>query len=206
MNEETADGMGDVLTHPHGGGPAGFAPGAAGPIPTERLEEEYQKVGRWKGPHATPEARAQVRDFWQRQGGPGLRWLVARLRSEGHIDALDGVASLLAAAGETAILPILEELERQPTRDQAGALLHALAWIGEDGVAAPSVLAPRLEAALASLWQHDADLREWAARSARLLPRAHAVGLLRGWLERDADAEVRRAIGAVLGVDATGRS
>jgi hypothetical protein len=206
MNEETADRTGVVLTGPHGGGAAGFAPSPAGPIPTERLEEDYQKIGWWKGAHAMPEARAQVRDFWRLQGGPGLRWLAARLRPEGHIDALDGVASLLAAAGETAILPILEELERQPTRDQAGALLHALAWIGEDGVAASTALTPRLEAALASLWQHDADLREWVVCSARLLPRAYAVGLLRRWLDGETDAEVRRAIGDVLGVDAMGRS
>ena len=206
MNEETAHRTGVVLTDLDRAGNAGLAPSPAGPITTERFEEEYEKIGWLKGRHATPEALAQARDFWRRQGGPGLRWLVARLRQEWHIDALDGVASLLAAAGETAILPILEELERQPTRDQAGALLQALAWVGEDGIAATTSLAPRLEAVLVSLRQHDdADLRERAARSARLLPRAAAVGLLRGWLEGETDADVRRAIEEVLGVDATGR-
>jgi hypothetical protein len=199
MNEETVDRMNVMLTHHEGSVAAGPAPGPAGPAPGEDFEEEYQKIGWWKGPYATPEARARVRDFWSRQGGPGLRWLASRLRQEWHIDALDGVASLLAKAGEAAIAPILEELERQPARDQADALLHALAWIGEYGGAAPASLTTRLEAVLASFLGHDdSDLRDWAARSARLLSREQASDLLRRRLETEADADVRRAIEEVI--------
>jgi hypothetical protein len=206
MNEETVDRINLVLTQHGESGTAELAPNSAGRITSEGLEEEYQKIGWWRGPHATPEAQARLRDFWLRQGGPGLRWLAGRLRQEWHIDALDGVATLLARAGEAAIPPILEELERQPTRDQAVALLHALAWIGEDGVEAQASLTTRLEGVLASFLQHDdAGPREWAARSARLLPREQAAWLLRKRLEAEPDADVRHAIEEVIDVDATGR-
>ena len=104
----------------------------------------YQKIGWWKGPNATAEARTLVCEFWRAQGDQGLRWLVSRLRLEGHVDLLDGVASILAQIGETAIPPVLDELERQPSRDQAEALLKALGWLGERGNAAPPPLVARL--------------------------------------------------------------
>jgi hypothetical protein len=199
MNEETVDRMNFMTAQHQDGDAAGLVASPAGPTPTEGFEEEYRKIGWLKGPHATREARAQVRDFWSRQGAPGLRWLASRLRQEWHIDALDGVASLLAGAGEAAIPPILEELERQPTRDQAEALLHALAWIGEHGGAAPPSLTTRLEAVIASfLWHDDPDLRDRAAGSARLLPGEQALGLLRKRLDAEADADVRRAIEEVI--------
>jgi hypothetical protein len=207
MNEETADRMNGMLTHHEESVAAGIAPGPAGPAPPERFEEEYQKIGWWKGHHATPEARARVRDFWSRQGGPGLRWLASRLRQEWHIDALDGAASLLAEAGAAAIPPILEELERQPARDQAEALLHALAWIGESGGAAQPDLTARLEAVLAAYLRHDdSDLRDRAAGSARLLPRDQAIGLLRRRLVTEEDADVRRAIEEAIDGEGTRRS
>jgi hypothetical protein len=206
MNEESADRMNVVLTHHGESVAAGNASRPEISAPPERFEEEYQKIGWWKGPHATAEARARVRGFWSRQGGPGLRWLASRLRQEWHIDALEGVASLLAEAGEAAIPPILEELERQPARDQAEALLHALAWIGESGGAAQPDLTTRLEVVLAAfLWHADSNLRDWAASSARLLPRDQAVGLLRGRLDTEADADVRRAIEEVIDGDGTRR-
>src|SRR5271157_1840143 len=76
----------------------------------DSLEAMYQKIGWWKGPNATAEARTLVCDFWRDQGDQGLRWLVSRLRPEGHIDLLDGVASILAQIGDTAIAPVLDEL------------------------------------------------------------------------------------------------
>jgi hypothetical protein len=206
MNEETVDRMSLVPTRHEGTGAAEVVASPAVPTPPEGFEEEYQRIGRWKGPCATPEARAQVRDFWSRQGEAGLRWLAGRLRREWHVDALDGVASLLARAGEVAIPPILEELERQPSRDQAEALLHALAWLAEHEDAVPPSLTTRLEAVLASfLWHDDPDLRDRAAGSTRLLPREQALGLLRRRLDAEADADVRRAIEEVIGDDAIRR-
>jgi hypothetical protein len=203
MNEEAVDRTNVMLTHHEGSVAAGPAPGPAGRAPAEEFEEEYQKIGWWKGPCATREARSRVREFWSRHGAPGLRWLASRLRQEWHIDALDGVASLLADAGEAAIPPILEELERQPARDQAEALLHALTWIGEQGGTAQPDAATRLEAVLTSfLWHDDPDLRDWAAGSTRLLPREQALGLLHRRLETERDADVRRSIEEVISGDA----
>jgi hypothetical protein len=206
MNEETADRMDVLLTHHEESVAPGIAPGPTGPAPSVRFEEEYQKIGWWKGPRATPDVRARVRGFWSRQGGPGVRWLASRLRQEWHIDALEGVASLLAEAGEAAIPPILEELEREPARDQAEALLHALAWIGESGGTAQPDLTTRLEVVLAAFLQHgDSDLRDRAAGAARLVPRDRAFGLLRSRLDAEADADVRRAIEEVIDDDGMGR-
>ncbi len=206
MNEETVERMNPVLAHHEESGPAGLVSSPAGPAPLERFEEEYQKIGWWKGPHATREARARQHEFWSARGPEGIRWLVRRLREEWHIDALDGVASLLAEAGEATIPPILEELERQPARDQAEALLHALAWIAESGGAAQPGLTARLETVLAAfLWHDDSELRGRAASSACLLPRDQALGLLRRRLDKEADADVRRAIEEVINADGTRR-
>jgi hypothetical protein len=206
MNEETIDRIDVMLTHHGESGAAGLAPGPTGPTAAGDLEEEYQKIGRWKGPFATPEAQARVRDFWSGQGEPGLHWLVGRFRQEWHIDVLDGVANLLAETGEAAVPTILEELERQPAVEHAEALLKALAWIGENGVNAPSSLTTRLEAILTLYLQSDdPGPREWAARSACLLPQQQAIALLRHRHESESDAGVRRAIEDVIDVDTTAR-
>jgi hypothetical protein len=161
----------------------------------DSLEAMYQKIGWWKGPNATAEARTLVCDFWRRQGDQGLRWLVSRLHPEGHIDLLDGVASILAQIGDTAIPPVLDELERQPSRDQAEALLKALGWLGEQGNAISPPSVARLGLVLATfLSGDDPGLREWAARAARLLPRERVVGLLVSLLNAEPDADVRHAI------------
>jgi len=161
----------------------------------DSLETMYQKIGWWKGPNATAEARALVCDFWRRQGDQGLRWLVSRLRAEWHIDLLDGVANVLAQIGDTAIAPMLDELERQPSRDQAEALLKTLGWLGEQGIAASPSLVERLGLVLAMfLRRDDPGLRERAVRAARLLPRERAVGLVAGLLNAEPDVDVRHAI------------
>jgi hypothetical protein len=161
----------------------------------DSLEAMYQQIGWWKGPNATAEARTLVCEFWRAQGDQGLRWLVSRLRLEGHIDLLDGVASILAQIGDTAIPPVLDELERQPSRDQAEALLKALGWLGERGNAAPPPLVARLGLLLGRFLRGgDPGQREWAARAARLLPGERAVGLLVGLLNSEPDADVRHAI------------
>jgi hypothetical protein len=179
MNEDTDDRL-DAMRTQQGEGAAGLAPSAAGPAPAEEFEEQYQRIGRWKGPHGTREAQARVREFWLSQGSPGVRWLARRLREEGHVDVLHGASCLLWEAGLNAIPPILEELERQPAMDQADALLKALSWIGEDGVGAPRSLMARLEAALAGFLDHEAaDVRESAALAMRLLPADRAAYWLR---------------------------
>lgn len=183
-----------------------LAQGPAVPSPSEEYEDQYQRIGRWKGPCGTREAQAGVTEFWLGQGEPGLRWLAGRLRQEGHIDALDGTAALLWKAGEGAIRPIIEELEREPPIDQADALLRALRSIAEDGVEAPPSLATRLEAALSVFVHHsDADVREYAARATRLLPRERAAGLLRCRLDAETDPDVRQAVEDLINVGATGR-
>jgi hypothetical protein len=161
----------------------------------DSLETMYQKIGWWKGPNATAEARTVVCDFWRNQADQGLQWLVSRLRTEWHIDLLDGVTSILAHIGDTAIPPVLDELERRPSRDQAEALLKALGSLGEQGDAVSPPLAERLGLVLATfLSGDDPELRGWAARAARLLPGERAVGLLAGLLDAEPDADVRHAI------------
>ena len=138
MNDETIDRIDALLRHHRDEGTvAQVSPPIVPPDSEEELEDAYQKIGWWTGPNATPESQALVRDFWRLQGDRGLGWIVARLRREWHIDLLDGVASLLAQAGGAGILPILDELERQPRRDQAEALLKALGWMGEQGIRVP---------------------------------------------------------------------
>jgi hypothetical protein len=180
MNEKTIDQTDAVLKLDRDDVTAADVPparAAAGCV--DSLEAMYQKIGWWKGPNATTEARTLVCDFWRGQGDQGHRWLVSRLRPEWHIDLLDGVANILAQIGDSAIPPILDELERQPSRDQAEALLKALGWLGEDGKGASPPLVARLGVVLATfLGGDDPGPREWAARAARLLPREQAVTLL----------------------------
>lgn len=72
------------------------------------------------------------------------------------------------------ITPVLDELERQPSRDQAEALLKALGWLGEEGNAASPPSVARLGLVLATfLSGDDPGLREWAARGSAA---AHGAG------------------------------
>jgi hypothetical protein len=196
MNEKTIDRTDALLKPDRDGVTAAEHPAARAAVCCEdSLEAMYQKIGWWKGPNASAEARTLVCDFWRRQGDQGLRWLVSRLRSEGHIDVLDGVASILAQIGVTAISPMLDELERQPSRDQAEALLKALGWLGAQGIAASPSLVERLGLVLAMfLRRDDPCLRERAVRAARLLRRERAVGLVGGLLNAEPDVDVRHAI------------
>jgi hypothetical protein len=206
MNKKPLDRSNTFSTRRGGAGTDLEARPAFPTAPSEEVfEEEYQKIGWWKGPYAKPEARARVRDFWRLQGDRGLRWLAGRLRGEGHIDLLQGVASLLANAGSAGIPPILDELEHDPPLDQGVFLLKALGWMGEEGVEAQPTAATRLEAVLSTFLHHDnADLRESAVRAARLLPRERATGLLQGPLDAERDADVRQAIEEVIGTGSAG--
>jgi hypothetical protein len=166
--------------------PVSAAPGA--------FEEEYQKIGWWKGPHATSTARQGVREFWASQGPRGARWLVRRLRDEWHLDLLSGVANLLADLGEVSLRPILDELALDTSRDQAEALLKALGWMGTAGATA-GVCAGQLAPILAAFLTHDdPDLREAACRATSLLAPERARALLESRCAVEPSIEVRQAI------------
>jgi hypothetical protein len=95
----------------------------------EEFEEFYRRIGWWRGPVATPEARKSVREFWVDRGPRAVTWLVERIAKETHGDVLDGVANLLADIGPASIEPIIGKMEGEPTRDQAEVLLKALARV-----------------------------------------------------------------------------
>ena len=160
----------------------------------DNFEDQYEKIGWWKGPLATSSARQEVHDFWVSRGSRGARWLVRRLRSESHLDLLSGVANLLADLGELSLGPIVEELELEPTRDQAEALLKALAWLGAAGMTA-GPLAGRLIPILSAVLIHeDFDVREAACRATSLLAPGRARALLESRLAVEPSSEVRQTI------------
>jgi hypothetical protein len=146
------------------------------PAPEETLEEEYQRIGWWKGPNATRAARARQRDFWRSSGEAGVRWLVGRLRDEYHLETLHGVADLLADLGEIILGAIVEELSRGATGDQALCLLWALVSLSESD---PTLRleGARAESALVGLLQNEEpDVREAAAEAVRLLDSDRGAG------------------------------
>ncbi len=130
----------------------------------EEFNSEYGRIGWWKGPHATREAQNEVRQFWKSAGAAGAEWLVKRIAKETHGDILEGVANLLADIGPASIIPVVRELDAEPTRDQAEVLLKSLGWIEADHDAA--VICPKgLETTLEKYLTHsDADIRAaaWA--------------------------------------------
>jgi len=163
-------------------------------VTPDDFEEQYQKIGWWKGPQATSSARKAVQDFWARQGPRGARWLVRRLRSESHLDLLSGVANLLADLGEVSLRPVVDELEFDPSRDQAEALLKALGWLAAAGLTS-GLFAGQLAPILAAfLTRDDPDLREAACRATSLLAPQRALGLLEPCLPVESSAEVRQTM------------
>jgi hypothetical protein len=167
---------------------------APAPALTESFEDEYQKLGWWKGPHATAAARARQRDFWRSSGEAGVRWLVCRLRDEHHVETLHAVASLLADLGETILGAVFEELSRATTTDQALCLLWAVVSLSES---APSlrIETTRAELVLADLLQHEEpDVREGAAEAVRLLGSERAIRWLEHRLRDEPNAEVRQTL------------
>jgi hypothetical protein len=206
MNEETVDRISLMPTQHEEDVAAGLAPGPAGPTPPQVFEEEYQKIGWWKGPEATREARASQHEFWRTRGLQGVRWLVRRLRQEWHIDAMHGAASLLADLGESIIVPVFEELARDPSRDQALCLLWALVSLSEssstlriEAGTSESILADRLQ-------DYDPDIREAAAEALRLLGPERSVRLLEQRLRGETNVDVRTTIERELTRQRAGRS
>src|SRR6516162_5380833 len=85
----------------------GQEPRADAPFTPEEAEFHYQRLGRWKGPDASPEAQAESHRFWQDTGLPGIHWLIARLRDELHDDRLHGAGSMLADLNPASLGPIV---------------------------------------------------------------------------------------------------
>src|SRR4029077_8862219 len=84
--------------------------GADTPFTPESAEVHYQRLGRWKGSDASPQAQAESQRFWHDSGLPGIHWLVARLRDERHDDRLHGTASVLADLGPASLGLIVQTL------------------------------------------------------------------------------------------------
>lgn len=157
-------------------------------------EQHYQALGRWKGPLAAPEVQAASKQFWLGLGREGATWLVRRLRTETHVDALHAAGSLLADFGQTAAEPIVEALNSNPAEDQGIVLLKALGWMAEKP-STSRVSRGSLEPVIFLFLNDDvADLREAAARAALLLPPDRAARWLRFRLALEQDEDVRLTI------------
>jgi HEAT repeat protein len=158
------------------------------PFTPEAAEVHYQRLGRWKGPDASPQAQAESQRFWHDSGLPGIHWLVARLRDERHDDRLHGTASVLADLGPASLGLIVQTLRGEPTSDQALALLWSLGWIGDHHQTED----PLAELVLAQyLFVQNPELREAAARAMRLLPPQRAKTWLIRRLRDESDREAR---------------
>ncbi len=206
MNEETADRINLILTHHDESGAAGLAPSPGGPVPPAGFEEEYQKIGWWTGPYATPEARESRREFWRSSGMDGIRWLVRRLRQERRIDVLDDAASLLAELGEFILIPAFEELARSRSRDQALCLLWALVSLSESAPTLRIEAGPSEPILAARLHDDDPDIREAAAEAMRLLGPERSARWLEQQLRDETNDEVRQTIERELARSRAGRS
>lgn len=168
----------------------------------DEAERHFRGLGNWKH----PETGRAARDYWFGAGAQGVEWLVRRLRSETHVEALHDAAALLTDLGRASVGPIIEELDRDPAADQALALLRALGWLGESHER-PTLEGAQGELILADLLQHDdPDIREAAACAMRLLRPERAAH----WLTRrgrvEPDAAVRAAIEDELGRYHIGRT
>jgi hypothetical protein len=164
--------------------------------PQQSFEQEYQKIGWWKGEHASPQAQERIRSFWMNSGRAGAEWLASRLRQETHSDVLDAAGSLLADIGRSAVEPILTELDNPTSQEHAKVLLLALGWMApEEG----AVHAERIESMLRRFMAETRpELREAAAEATAILRASCARCLLSAVLEREPDEEVRGTLEAVL--------
>src|SRR5580700_7039872 len=107
---------------------------AAGPSPedSDLFEEQYQKLGRHKGPHSTREVQEKTRRFWIEAGAEGAAGLLSRIRDEHSIDVLDAVAEIVGEIGKTdeaAVAACLGVLARDPSEEQETVALTALRWM-----------------------------------------------------------------------------
>jgi predicted HTH domain antitoxin len=165
---------------------------------TAEAERFYECLGAWRGPLATREVQQKALEFWRSAGEEGVRWLVRRLRDEHHVDALHGVASLLADLGAVIVGPVFRELAEEPSDDQTVALLWALGSFSESE-AAVRLEGVEAELTLVDLLQNnEPDVREAAATAMRLLPPHRASRWLTHRLRNETDPYVRATIGHEL--------
>jgi hypothetical protein len=169
-------------------------------------ERYYSHLGAWKGPLAAREVQDEALHFWRSSGEEGVRWLMARLREEHHVETLHAVASLLADLGEIILGPVFEELSGGASSDQVVCLLWALEALSESD---PTLRIENVQAEfiLADLLKDDEpDVREEAAEAMRLLRSEQAVRCLEHRLRDETNAEVRQAIQRELTRLQAGRS
>jgi hypothetical protein len=153
-----------------------------------RFESEYRKLGWTRGRYASPQFLENSRAFWIRSGVEGAAWLAGRIRNEAHVDVLDHAANLLADIGSCSLSPVLVELQRSPTIEQAECLLTAIGWL-------PVSHDSSLSFVLVDLAKHPSvDVREACVVATRALFPTDAVPLLKSWFAREADAQIRDAI------------
>jgi hypothetical protein len=162
-------------------------------FPSEpELEREYQRIGRWLGPDASVDARRGIHTFWAGLGEAGSEWLIERLARETNVDALDGVANLLASLRVVSLSAILRALGDKLAADQELALLQALAAMPPSSSADS---ARKIERELRErVCAHDADLAEGATRATRALSRDRALALLERAKTAAIDSALRAAI------------
>lgn len=63
------------------------------------FEDQYARLGRTKGPEATPQSRRALRAWWIEQGHGAAQWLVKKIGGETHWDTLHAVIDVLLAHG-----------------------------------------------------------------------------------------------------------
>jgi hypothetical protein len=160
-----------------------FGQGEDPPTKDTPFEDAFQRIGWWKGSHPIRELQREDKKFWENAGEKGIRWLVRRLRGERNIEVLHGAASLLASIGPAIVLPILDELDRTGAGDNGLALLGALGKLPADSARAHQT---RLSNTLRRyLGHHLLDLREAAAAATAILPRDHAIRMLKDALRKE---------------------
>jgi hypothetical protein len=167
-------------------------------VAERKFEERYRRLGWSTGPFALQNVKRQTREYWVAEGVRGARWLAKRLATESHAEVMDAVASLLADIGHQSIPPIVDELDNEPTRDQAEVLLKALGWIE-----APLDAAARNRETLRRTLEkyasdEDADVRAAAYAATRILPSDAAVKLLARRRSYETDQYAREAIDEAL--------
>jgi hypothetical protein len=156
------------------------------------FEEQYQRIGWWKGPLGGYQVQQEVRAFWVGAGRQGAQWLGQRLRSETHPELLDGAAAVLADIGTPGIPVILAELELGAGREPTRALLKALGWMSRQRQ--PPVVAGLVSLVQGYLSHEDPDVREAAVHATAILPDADAARLLTAALRAEHDAGVREIL------------
>jgi hypothetical protein len=156
------------------------------------FEEQYQRIGWWKGPLGRQHVQQDVRAFWVGAGQVGARWLGQRLRNETHPEILDAAAAILADTGDPGIPAIVGELQVGTGREPTRALLKALGWMSCERH--PPVVAELVSLVQRYLSHDDPDVREAAVHATAILPDADAARLLTTALRTEQDAGVREVL------------